>query len=209
MDILKFLKSRRSIRKFEDEPVEEEDVREMIDAARMAPNPTNIQNWHFVVVEDDARQEEMRRAVEDAIDEALGDPSLEEMHGSISKLRRFFTFFDQAPVLICPLHRPQHFLIARTEMARGTGEYEAVREDGFSTAGGVAAAVENLLLAAHALGYGGCWMSGPLFAKDRLEEVLRVEDPWDLFAVVPIGVPAEEPEAPGRKPVEEITTFID
>lgn len=54
----------------------------------------------------------------------------------------------------------------------------------------VSAAIQNLLLVAHSLGYGTCWMTGPLVAYRELEEILGVDAPWELVALVPLGVPA-------------------
>lgn len=54
MDIMEALRTRRSIRKFEDKPVSEEMVREILDAAMMAPSAGNAQPWRFVVVDDRA-----------------------------------------------------------------------------------------------------------------------------------------------------------
>ena len=74
----------------------------------------------------------------------------------------------------------------------------------------VAAAIEKLLLAAHPLGYGACWLRVPFMAKDELESLLEVRPPWELIALVPVGVPAPEASPPRRerKRLEEITTFL-
>jgi len=52
MDILTALRTRRSIRKFDDKPVSDEMVREILNAAMMAPSAGNAQPWQFVVVDD-------------------------------------------------------------------------------------------------------------------------------------------------------------
>lgn len=56
LDILQFLKSRRSIRKFIDKPVEPQLVARLLEAARYAPSAGNCQPWRFVVVTDPARK---------------------------------------------------------------------------------------------------------------------------------------------------------
>ncbi len=72
----------------------------------------------------------------------------------------------------------------------------------------VSAAIENLLLAAHSLGYGACWLRVPFMAKDELEKMLGAEPLWDLIALVPIGRAAQSPPAPPRKEVDEVSTFL-
>jgi nitroreductase len=64
----------------------------------------------------------------------------------------------------------------------------------------VAAAIENLLLCAHALGLGACWMTGPLVAAEALAAILEVPRGWTLSALVPVGRPAERPATPPRRP---------
>src|SRR5512138_397642 len=54
MDVLEAIRTRRSVRKFSDRPVEPEKLREVLDAARLAPSWANMQCWRFVVVEDPA-----------------------------------------------------------------------------------------------------------------------------------------------------------
>ncbi len=68
-----------------------------------------------------------------------------------------------------------------------------------------AAAVENLLLAATALGYGTCWVGA--FDETAVRAVLEIPDALRPVALVPVGVPAENPEPPRRMPVNEIVTI--
>ncbi|MGI9036674.1 MAG: nitroreductase family protein, partial [Pyrinomonadaceae bacterium] len=74
----------------------------------------------------------------------------------------------------------------------------------------VSAAIQNLQLAAHAIGLATCWMTAPLFAKQQLNELLGVEEPWQLAAVVPIGYPLKEHRSvPHRIRFERVVRWID
>ena len=53
----------------------------------------------------------------------------------------------------------------------------------------VAACGQNLLLAAHELGLGACWMCAPLFAPDVVREVLDLPGDWDAQALITLGYP--------------------
>lgn len=55
MELLETIKTRRSIRQFQDKPVPESHIRTIIEAAMMAPSAGNQQPWHFVIVSDRAR----------------------------------------------------------------------------------------------------------------------------------------------------------
>jgi len=63
------------------------------------------------------------------------------------------------------------------------------------------ACLENMLLAAHALGLGGVWIGEILKAKDRVRELLGVPDACELMAVVALGYPAERPTGT-RRPLD-------
>ena len=68
-----------------------------------------------------------------------------------------------------------------------------------------AAAIENMLLAAHALGLGACWISvHGTYSEEKARQLLQVPDEEWLLSVVSIGHPAETPEK-GRKGLDEIT----
>jgi F420 biosynthesis protein FbiB-like protein len=63
----------------------------------------------------------------------------------------------------------------------------------------LAAALQNLLLAAHARGLGACWFCAPAFCKETVREVLEIPDEVEPEALIAIGYPAEEPSAPPKK----------
>jgi nitroreductase len=71
----------------------------------------------------------------------------------------------------------------------------------------VGAAVQLLCTAAHAMGYGSCWMTAPVLAAPAIEELLGVEAPARLAAVVPVGRPAGRPRSSPRRPVDDVLEF--
>ena len=74
-----------------------------------------------------------------------------------------------------------------------------------------AAAIENMLIAAEALGYKSCWYEGHVTDADRIGDKiakrLNVPDGYDLVCVLPIGVPAESAASPVKKPFAERAWF--
>lgn len=67
-----------------------------------------------------------------------------------------------------------------------------------------AAAIQNMLLASTALGYGACWVEGDaLTREEQLKAVLGVPEEKRLMALVPVGVPAETP-SPEKKPLDKV-----
>ncbi len=75
----------------------------------------------------------------------------------------------------------------------------------------IGAAVENLLLAAANMGYGACYMTGPIHSRDKIYEVMgHDETKGELMALIPVGVPEDmSAPQPPRLPLEDVVTFID
>jgi len=207
MTVIENIKTRRSVRRYKDESVSQEDITTMLECAALAPSPTNRQPWKFIVVRDRELMRRMVAAVEEECDASLSDERLGSLGTKIDKYRKFFNFFDRAPVVIASLYRPSQFLNAKAAAARGSGEYEAAVEDGFCVPMSVGAAIQNLLLAAHSLGYGACWMTGPLIARSKLKGLLGVQEPWELGAIIPLGRPGERPAPTERKLTSELVEY--
>ncbi|HET8538469.1 MAG TPA: nitroreductase family protein [Anaeromyxobacter sp.] len=195
--LLALLRARRSVRRFRPDPVSEDAVAALVEAAAAAPSAGNRQAWRLLLVASRERIDAMAEAVraevarlragvrEDAAPEA--DAYLEN-----------FLHFSGAPLVVAPIHRRGPDLL----QAAGAAPH-APRGDAEALAS-VAAAIENLLLCAHALGLGACWMTGPLVAEEALGRILEVPRGWALSALVPVGAPAEHPAPPPRRPVESL-----
>ncbi|MEM5772475.1 MAG: nitroreductase family protein [Candidatus Aenigmatarchaeota archaeon] len=69
----------------------------------------------------------------------------------------------------------------------------------------VGAAIQNMLLAAHALGLGACWVGS--FSEPKVSTILELPDYIRPGAIITIGIPAEIPEAPKRHSLSEITYY--
>jgi coenzyme F420-0:L-glutamate ligase/coenzyme F420-1:gamma-L-glutamate ligase len=65
----------------------------------------------------------------------------------------------------------------------------------------VAMAGQNLLLAAHALGVGACWMCAPLFCPDTVAKALNLPPGWEAQGLVTLGYPEGQPGGSGREPL--------
>lgn len=197
MDFFEVVKARRSVRSFTEDPVKEEDILKIIDAARRAPSAENEQPWHFIVLRDREFKKQAREMVMAMMDALLAQVE-EERRGRIERMRYFARHFGEAPVAIAVLTKPwpqDRPLAQRPPFDPGLQS--------------VAAATTILVLAATALGYGTCWATAPVdFARGELEALLGVEKPWSLVAMISLGRPSHPPGVRPRKPVEEIVTFI-
>ena len=204
------MESRRSIRQFVNSPVPKEDLLKIIRAAGLAPSAGNQQMWHFLLITDKARMEEMRQAIFDTVDEMLTWGESQPYELRVRAIRSYATFFVNAPVTIAVLNKPFDSVVhSQVYPSHGLSVEEIYRRTGDPGKQSLGAAIQNLLLMAHAMGYGTCWMTGPVVATPALEKILRVEAPWQLAAIIALGVPAEHPGPRPRKEVKEICTFIE
>src|SRR3972149_1453326 len=106
MDFFEVVKKRRSIRRFSNQPVMEEDLRAMLEAASLAPSATNEQPWHFITIRDNELKKGMRDMVSSIIDAVLETISDEARRKRLEGMRIYSTHFAQAPVAIAVLARP-------------------------------------------------------------------------------------------------------
>jgi len=196
---------RRSIRAFSEEAVPREDIEKILSSAILAPSGTNSQPWHFIVVEDNDLIDQMAAVVHDKMDEILSWPENKNKERRINAYRRYFTFFNKAPVVIAVLGMNHQLIVRRVIESHGI-EQKKNRPSAAHLS--VGAAIQNLVLSVTALGYGCCWMTGPLIAADEIEELLNVEDPFYLSSIVPLGKPMEDPPPRSRKGLDKVVTWI-
>lgn len=209
MDFFDVIQKRKSIRKFKSKTdVPDDDLNKILAAATRAPCMPDDQYWHFVVVKKKATIKKMVEAVNGRIEEISRWIDSEQARKRFRGFRFGFTFFGKAPVTIAVLQKHYVSLSEEILFKYGIiyGEIERMRAD--PSLQSVAAATENLLLAATALGYGGCWMTGPLIAAREIEKILLIREPWRLVSLIPLGKPDEFSSPRPRKALEEVCTFI-
>ncbi len=151
MDVLEAIRTRRSIRRFQDQAVPEELVQQLLKAAMNAPSARNGQPWQYVVIDD------------------------RELLGRIAEINPNAQMAASAPlgILVC-------------------GDLKLEKSAGYWVVD-CAAAVENMLLAAHGLGLGAVWTG--VYPRERrmegLKLLLGLPDHVVAHSLVVVGYPAE------------------
>jgi nitroreductase len=208
---MEFIYKRHSVRKFTEEQIPEQTIKELIKAATYAPSGKNQQNWHFVVVTNKEKIAEIARIVEKKNAELSKSLRDEAKIKGFTGMVGYQTVFKGAPVLIL-VYAGQYDTIADMLLADGVMPPEEVAQYAKPNPGvqNIAAAFENLLLAAADKGYGTCWMTGPTYADKEISEYIGFKkEGYYLAAMTPLGVPVSDKlSSPPRKPVEEVVTFI-
>lgn len=214
MDLEQAITERRSIRKFQDREVPTSVILKAIELAGWAPNGGNFQPWKFFVVKNRDLIDRIADAVQAKTDLIARWPEAAEFGDTVSRYSRSAAFFRHAPALIAVGMAGYQSIADKVLRARGTADPAALemirnREEISSRIQTIAGATGYLVLALHSLGLGSCWMAGPMLARTEIEKMLDVPPEFELFALIPVGYPAEAPAPGTRKPLEEITRVIE
>lgn len=182
--------STRALRRLKTDPVPEELLFQLIDAAIRAPSGQNAQDWRFIVVTDPAIKALMQEAASSA-------------------WVRYQPKFANDPSLLDELPRTKRLSLKSTaHLAAHISEAPAVvvacgmKGRHSSPGGSIFPAVQNLLLAARALGLGASIFQ--LALSPAVVEALGVPDDYQPYCVVPVGYPEGRPGPVRRKPVRDV-----
>jgi F420 biosynthesis protein FbiB-like protein len=191
--------SRRSIRRFSNDPLELEMIDRLLSIACRAPSAHNRQPWRFAVLTSEDAKDQLARAMGERLRrERLADgDAQQEVAADVEKSYARITGAPVAVLVCLTMEDMDKYPDAR----RTAAEYRMAVQS-------VAMAGQNLLLAAHAHGLGGCWMCGPLFAQDEARSALELPEAWEPQGVVLLGWPAAAALDRGRRSVEDVAVFL-
>ena len=176
--------TRHSTRRFKQEPVDAEKLRQVIEAGRQAPSGKNKQQNHFLVVRDPDVLDTLARLVrEEFAGMEITDENSEDIGNAIRLSKKgTYVFHYHAPTLIIVANK------------RGYGNRYA----------DTACAIENMMLAANALDLGSCWINQLRWLKDNpvlLDYLceLGMQEDEQVFGSLSLGYPDTEDGLPNRK----------
>ncbi len=191
-DFWNLIQGRRSIRRYDGRPVPRALLEKLLSAAIWAPSAHNRQPWRFcVVINPDLKAAlSLRMAARWRQDMAADglDPEFIERRIAISHTR--ITTAGALILASLTMEDMDHY----DDPARAQAEQTMAIQS-------TALACQNLLLAAHHYGLGGCWMCAPLFVPELVREVLSLPEEWQPQALITLGYPAESREQT-REPLE-------
>lgn len=198
---MKLIQDRRSIRQYAKDPVSEEHLEMILEAARQAPSGENAQPWRFIVVKDEATRKELgaiagggsgRRFTAEYVTkqmqarfESLEDE--EKKKAIFEKLTsgRVSAFLADAPVniVVCG------------------------RKDVWDLPYDTSAAIENMLLMVTALDLGACWVIAPAIDirdEEHLKDLLGVPEEAKVVSIIAVGHPTRPHRPRPRLPLNEL-----
>ena len=195
--IFEVIGTQRAMRRLKPDPVPEEYIRKILWAATRAPNGGNVQPWCFLVVQDAGKKKGLQEIYAaqwskyiEAGAAARGPMPPEEqrsMERSFERGQYLADHLHEVPVIVIPCG----FLLAvNTGIASGSSIFPAV---------------QNLMLAARALGLGTVLTTLHRHDEDAVRALLGIPENAHTAALIPVGWPVGKFGAGPRKPVEEVT----
>ena len=183
--------SLRAIRRVKPDPIPDDDLRDILTAAIQAPNGGNAQPWHFLVVRDPELRAQLGALYHEAwwakrADEGVSGPDDLDPSNAVSRsAMRLADEFGDAPAIV---------LVCAT--AQGAGAM-----------GSVIPSVENLLLAARALGVGGTITTLHTSVDERVKALLGMPEQAQIVYAVRLGYPRGNFGPVTRNPLSEVASI--
>ncbi|MBM4183069.1 MAG: nitroreductase [Gemmatimonadetes bacterium] len=185
MNLFDAIRARRSIKDFTPRPVSREQIEQLLEAAVQAPNHRLTEPWRFYVLGAQARRAygaalgaRKAKRAEDPAAAAEVIRKVEEKHAALPAMLAVSVVLAQDP---------------------------EVREEDLAA---TYMAVQNLLLAAPALGLGTHLKTGAIMQDPRARAAVGVPEAERIIAIVELGEPAAQPAAKARKPAPALTTWV-
>jgi len=157
MKVQEAIQKRRSIRKFQEQSISDEQLRILMEAAQLAPSASNRQPYQFIIVKDRDLMNDLAK------------------HGRIQK------FVTKAAIIFVGIGDPEYEKWYKIDLA---------------------IAFQQIFLQAVELGLGACWIGA--FDEDMVKVVLKIPPQFRVVALLPVGIPAQDPPARPRKSIEEL-----
>jgi nitroreductase len=187
--------TQRAIRRFNDDPVSDEVIQRLLEAAIRAPSGRNTQPWRFLVIRDAETKQKIGEFYRHACEQAgIGQGPIPGLSRKVNEsVAHLALHMGDAPVLMLVCYE------YATE--------EAVGASTLLTGSSIYPAVQNLLLAARALGLGTALTTVHSMFETEIKAVLGIPANVQTAVLIPLGYPSPEERFGGsrRRPVAEVT----
>lgn len=178
MNIEEAIERRFSCRHFSDRKIPDEEIMNIINAARLAPSAHNRQNWAFMILKGEEKNQ-------------LSRIMLSLFDGNYS---HFPPFCKTSKVSAKVIENASHVILC---LKKKDGMWNT--EDLLS----IGAAIENMLLEATSKGFAALWIRDTFYTEDKIKEAFNIEE-YDLVSVIALGYPAREERQKLKKSIDEI-----
>ncbi len=209
MELFEAIDNRKTIRKYGEYLPTTDEVKRIINSARLAPSAMNVQNWKFIAIFNQDVKNKLADCVLSSYDRILAGLN-DELKAQVERYKGHSTFFKTAPfIIVCIEKEAPAFMGGALESAGiPDEEIKLMRPDSYLLSMG--GAIENMLLAGYALGLGSCWMVAPVLGEKGMREVLKLDKKDKIVSILAFGRPAEDisDKRSPKKNLEEIMEII-
>ncbi|GEK58282.1 nitroreductase [Marinococcus halophilus] len=188
MDVLTAIHSRRSNGLVTETVVPEEVITKVLEAGTWAPSHHKTEPWRYFVMTGDGRRQ-LGETMAAIAAEGMTPAEREEKQQNLEKQKDKAL---RAPVVIAVAAEP-----SREERVETLEEY-----------GAVYASIQNMLLAAHALGLGAFWRTGAHCYHPKMNALFGLGEQAKVLGLIYLGYPLRDMKEGRRRPVEQVTTWI-
>jgi nitroreductase len=195
-DVLKVIQNRRSVRTFDDKDISEYDIQTVLQAANHAPSAHNQQSWRFIVVRGTKKQD---------LASLVSKKAAEFPKTSSALLRMAARSISSAPVVVGVVNTGEMIKHATDLFSldkQNSHDFFRTMEIQSS-----AAAIQNLLLAASALGISSVWLGVLTLIKDDVLSFFE-ESEGEFMALVPLGYSEKMGTMPSKKSLEAKVKYL-
>jgi len=190
------IRKRRSVkRRFIDRPVEDDVLKRILESACWAPSAHNSQPWRFLAIRNNDVKRKLAENMAIAWRRDL-EKDLIQRDKLETRISASIDRISNSPLLIVACLTMED-MQKHSDDRRQKCEYIMGVQS-------VAAAIQNLLLAAHDLNLGSCWMCAPLFSQAAVKETLGIPEHVEPQALITLGYFEGSIEPPPRKSLTEI-----
>ena len=194
-DLFEIIKTMRAMRRLKPDPVPDALIRKIIQAGVCAPNGGNTQRWRFLVVKDQAIKKKVQVWYKKAFDEVVGPRYLKSAPPPGVTKDAYTRQHSAVEYLTDHFHEAPVWIVACIEEAGAPTRWSGAS---------IYPAVQNMLLAARALGLGATLTTRHLLFEKETEAALGLPPGVHSYAILPIGYPMGHFGAVGRGPLKEI-----
>ncbi len=199
-DLAALLRSRRSVRSYQQRAVTREQLEQILEAARWAPSPHGRQPWRFVVL----TRQESKVLLADRMGETWQrNLEMDKQDVAIVNIRREKSRqrILNAPALIIPCLYLEDLDSYPDEQRQADEKTMAIQSIG--------AAIQNMLLMAYDMGLDAGWMCAPLFCPEVVCDALGLDPRLIPQALITIGYAAADPKRRERLPLDSLIVHFD
>jgi nitroreductase len=194
MDFFETVTTQRAMRRLKPDPIPDAVLRQIMDATICAPSGGNRQGWSFLVIRDPAKRARLGELYREAWGELMKVPYYRGAAAAppdspegkmLASARHLSEHLGEAPVLVLACIGTD----GRATITTGASIYPAV---------------QNLMLAARALGIGSCITTIHKYRDPQVKELLGIPADVETAALIPLGYPLGKFGRPPRRPLAEV-----